>query len=162
MLTDALLQGTLQVAKAFDAGLEILLNNAISREDYLKLPENLRKKVAPPTVDDGINVTIYDPASLPQRIRVEGGVHETKLVEKVTPLYPAHLEKDSPEAGVVQLTIVVAKDGTVIDVKPLAGPEALMDAAMDAVRRYRYKPTLLNGVPVEVQTTVDVSFTPDR
>jgi protein TonB len=104
----------------------------------------------------------YDPASLPQRIRIDGSEQESMLVEKVMPVYPRQTEEEARETGVVQLAVVVGKDGTVIDVKPVAGPELLIDSAMDAVRRWTYRPTLLNGFPVEVQTDVEVSFTPNR
>jgi protein TonB len=137
---------------------------ALSREAFLKLqiPENFGNRIIPSACDDAVNVTVYDPASLPQRIRIEGSVQDSRLVEKVAPVYPSQCEEDAYEAGAVQLSVVVGKDGTVKDVRPLAGPELLMDAAIDAVRWWRYRPTLLNGLPVEVQTTVDVSFTRNR
>jgi Gram-negative bacterial TonB protein C-terminal len=161
MLSDELLQRTLQVAKAFEERLEILVNQVLPREAYLKLPQEIRNRVRPPASDDAVNVTIYDPASLPQRIRVEPRVQDSMLVEKVMPA-PRQPEEDTPATGAVQLAVVVGKDGTVMDVKPLAGPELLLDPATDAVKRWRYRPTLLNGLPVEVQTTVEVTFTPNR
>lgn len=162
LLSDELLHRAVQVAKAFDGRLEILVNRALPREAYFKLPEKIRNRVKPPASDDGVNVTIYDPAFLPQRIKVDGSVQESMLVEKVMPVYPRQAEEDVGEAGVLQLAVVVGKDGTVIDVKPLAGPEKLIDPAMHAVRQWTYRPTLLNGLPVEVQTSVEVSFTPSH
>lgn len=163
-LSEELLQRTLEVAKAFDERLQIRVDEALSREAFLKLkiPESFRNKIIPSTCDDGVNVTIYNPASLPQRIRIEGSVQDSRLVEKVVPIYPPLSEEDAHETGVVQLSVVVGKDGRVIDVHPLAGPALLMDSAIDAVRLWRYRPTLLNGIPVEVQTAVEVSFTPNR
>ncbi|HWB86968.1 MAG TPA: energy transducer TonB [Bryobacteraceae bacterium] len=158
LLSDELLQRALQVAKAFEAGLEILVNPDFPREVYLKLLDNIRSRIRLPVCDDGVTITIYDPASLPQRIRIDGSIQESMLVEKVMPVYPRQTDADASE-GVVQLAVVVGKDGTVIDVKPIAGPEFLIDSAIHAVRRWTYRPTLLNGFPVEVQTTVELTFT---
>jgi protein TonB len=54
--------------------------------------------------------------------------------------------------------VVIAKDGTVANIEVAAGPPLLAQAAIDAVRQWVYRPTLLNGVPVEVATTVEVNF----
>ncbi len=156
MLSDELLQRTLQAAKEFNARMEILVSQGLRREDFAKLPPEIQRKVKPPACDDGVNVTLYDPASLPQRIRVEGSTQESKLIENIAPADP----RRSGEAGVVTLSLVVGKDGTVVSVNPVTGPELLIDPAVDAVRQWKYQPTLLNGLPVEVLTTVEVSFPP--
>ncbi len=57
------------------------------------------------------------------------------------------------------MQVVLGKDGTVQDVKALSGHPLLVKAALDAVRNWVYEPTLLNGEPVEVKTTIDVNFT---
>jgi hypothetical protein len=103
-----------------------------------------------------VNLIILDRAAPPQRIRVDASQHETKLIEKSTP--GAHAVEGAPASGVVKLAVVIGKDGAVIDVDPLAGPERLVSPAADAVRRWKYQPTLLNGRPVEIETTVDVAF----
>ncbi len=139
LLSSELLQRTEEVAKAYDGRLEIALAPILSPDALLELPREF-----------GVSVTIYDPALVPRRIRVEGHVQDTMSVEKVMPARHG--------AGVVQLAVVIAKDGTVMEVQPLTGPESLLDSAIDAVRRWRYRPTLLNGVPVEVQTTVEMDF----
>jgi hypothetical protein len=160
VLSDELLQSAQQVATALNGRLEFRIDRVLPREAYLKLPPEIRRKVTPPAIDGGVNVTIYDPTSVwPQRIGIESAVQETMLLEKVTPV---HLPQTAHDAAVVQLAVVVAKDGTVIEVKPLGGPESLIEAAMEAVRHWRYRPTLLNGMPVEVQTSVEVTFTPNR
>ena len=82
------------------------------------------------------------------------------LIEKTTPA--AHVGKCEPASAVVKLAIVIGKDGTVIDIDPLAGPEPLVSLAVDAVRRWKYKPATLNGHPIEVATAVDVAFPPDK
>jgi protein TonB len=89
------------------------------------------------------------------RIRLE--CVQDMLIEKVMPV---QTRNDSPVAAVVQLVIVIGKDGCVIEADPVAGPAFLNAAAVDAVRRWRYRPIRLNGFPVEVKTTVHVSFQP--
>ena len=62
-------------------------------------------------------------------------------------------------SGTVVLHAIIAKDGTIQELQYVSGPPLLMKAAMDAVKEWRYKPTMLNGDPVEVDTTIDVVFT---
>lgn len=98
------------------------------------------------------------PKEAPKRIRVGGQVQTAKLVNKVTPVYPP-LAKQARIQGTVRLQAVIAKDGSVVELQVLSGHPLLVQAALDAVRQWRYHPTLLNGDPVEVVTTVDVIFT---
>lgn len=98
------------------------------------------------------------PKEGPKRIRVGGQVQTAKLVNKVTPLYPP-LAKQARIQGTVRLQAVIAKDGSIVELQVLSGHPLLQQAALDAVRQWRYHPTLLNGEPVEVVTTVDVIFT---
>ncbi len=79
-------------------------------------------------------------------------------MRKVAPVYPpvaiaGHVQ------GVVKFTAVIAKDGTIRDLKQMAGPSILGKAATEAVTKWAYQPTLLNGQPVEVVTEIDVNFT---
>jgi TonB family protein len=100
-----------------------------------------------------------NPAEMPQRISIDGNVQQAKLARQVDPVYPA-AAKQAGISGVVRLGVVIGKDGTVgpnIRVEKSAG-RLLDEAAMDAVKRWVYRPTLLNGVPVEVATTVEVNF----
>jgi len=94
----------------------------------------------------------------PQRIRVGGQVEAAKLIYKPTPQYPP-LAKMARIQGTVRLEAVIAKDGTIQDLKVLSGHPLLVKAALDAVKQWRYQPTLLNGQPVEVVTEIDVNFT---
>jgi protein TonB len=64
--------------------------------------------------------------------------------------------------GTVQLEAIIGKDGTVQNLVVTGGPELLRQAAVEAVKRWHYRPTLLNGEPVEVITTVSVDFRLDR
>jgi len=93
-----------------------------------------------------------------QRIKVGGNVQAAMVMHKVQPIYP-QLAKSARVSGVVHLAAVIAKDGTIQELHSLGGPALLIQAAMDAVKQWVYKPTLLNGEPVEVQTTIDVNFT---
>jgi TonB family protein len=94
----------------------------------------------------------------PARIRVGGMVESAKLIYKLSPVYPPEAEQ-ARVRGVVKLDVVIGRDGTVQDVKLLSGDSSLAEAAIAAVRQWRYKPTTLNGDPVEVATEVDVNFT---
>jgi protein TonB len=79
------------------------------------------------------------------------------LVQKVDPQYPAQA-REARIQGRVVLSVVVGKDGAVQDVKLVSGHPLLAPAAMNAVRQWHYKPYLLNGDAVEVQTPVTVDF----
>jgi protein TonB len=60
---------------------------------------------------------------------------------------------------VVRLAVLIAKNGTIQEIHSLDGPALLIQAAMDAVKQWVYKPTFLNGEPVAVESTIDVNFT---
>jgi len=98
------------------------------------------------------------PAPKPMRLRVGGKVALANLVHQVSPVYPQSA-KDQHIQGTVLLHAVVALDGTIQTLEFASGPPELMDSAMDAVKQWRYKPTLLNGLPVEVDTTISVVYT---
>jgi protein TonB len=80
------------------------------------------------------------------------------LVRKVAPIYPPEA-KAARLQGTVRLAVVIGTDGSVFEVHLMNGDPVLGEAAITAVRQWAYKPTLLNGEPVAVETTVDVSFT---
>jgi TonB family protein len=91
-------------------------------------------------------------------VKVKGNVINGTLIHKVLPKYP----KDAKKAGVsgtVVVKAIVRKDGSMRDVEYVSGPEQLADAAVKAVQKWRYTPTLFNGEPVEVETTISVVFT---
>ena len=98
------------------------------------------------------------PKASPSRIRVGGNVAAAKLIRQVTPIYPT-IAKTAHISGTVILHAIIAKDGTIQELTYVSGPPLLMRNAMDAVRQWRYNPTLLNGEPVEVDTTISVVFT---
>jgi len=89
---------------------------------------------------------------------VGGQVESAKLIFQPKPDYP-QLAKMARIQGVVRLEAIISKDGTIQDLKLVSGHPLLAKAALDAVKQWRYQPTLLNGEPVEVVTEVDVNFT---
>jgi protein TonB len=93
-----------------------------------------------------------------QRIKVGGNVQAAMVLKKIQPVYP-QLAKSARVSGVVHLAAIIAKDGTIQELHSLGGPALLIQAAMDAVKQWVYRPTLLNGEPVQVETTIDVNFT---
>jgi len=97
------------------------------------------------------------PKPLQSRIRQGGAVQAALLVNKVQPVYPP-LARQTRASGTVRLHAIIAKDGSVQQLEVLSGHPLLVQAALDAVRQWRYRPTLLNGEPVEVDTTIDVIF----
>ena len=93
----------------------------------------------------------------PAPLRVGGNVQAVNLVNKVTPVYPP-LAKQAQIQGTVRFNATIGTDGTVKNLDVVAGHPLLVEAAQEAVRQWVYKPTLLNGQPVEVQTQIDVNF----
>jgi protein TonB len=90
-------------------------------------------------------------------LRVGGNVQAAKIINRPTPVYPP-LARQTRISGTVRLHAIIGKDGTVQQLEVLSGHPLLQQAAMDAVRQWRYQPTLLNGEPVDVDTTIDVIF----
>jgi len=98
-------------------------------------------------------------AAAPQRIRVGGSVQAAKMVFMPKPQYPEHLQAQGVE-GTVLLEGIISVEGTMLSLRSLNSmvhPE-LVKAATDAVQRWRYQPTLLNGKPVEIITTITVNY----
>ena len=96
----------------------------------------------------------------PQRIRVGGNVQAANLIRKVTPIYPVGAKLDGVE-GTVIMKAVISKEGTILSleqVNKMVDPR-LAEVAIDAVKQWQYKPTLLNGQPIEVITEIEVNFT---
>ena len=91
------------------------------------------------------------------RVAMNETNHVPKLLKRVQPIYPL-LARDDKAQGVVRLQAVIARDGSIKDLKVISGHPDLLQAALEAVRQWKYEPTLLNGKPVEVETTVDVIF----
>ncbi len=80
-----------------------------------------------------------------------------KLIVRVQPIYPV-LAQQTRTQGDVVLHAIIDKDGRVSELQVISGHPLLVKSAMDAVSQWRYQPTLLNGQPVEVDTTITVTF----
>ena len=98
------------------------------------------------------------PRPAPRRIRVGGMVQAARLISQTRPQYPEALQKQGIEGAVI-LRAVIGTSGQILSLSPFNDADAaLTKAAMDAVRQWKYTPTLLNGEPVEVVTTITVAF----
>lgn len=100
------------------------------------------------------------PAVIP-RLQVGGQVQAGKLIYGPKPLYPPLALRTRTE-GTVQLTAVIGRDGTVQNLSVVSGHPLFVQAALEAVRQWRYAPTLLNGDPVEVVSPITVTFSLNR
>jgi len=90
-------------------------------------------------------------------VRYSEGVQQARMTRRVEPIYPqlavmAHME------GTVRLHAIIARDGTVSELELLEGSPIFAKAALEAVWQWRYRPTMLNGEPVEVETYITVVF----
>jgi periplasmic protein TonB len=94
---------------------------------------------------------------VPPPIRVGGAVMEGKRLDQTVPVYPPEAIKEGV-MGTVFLEATISTEGRVVNVHVVSGPPLLIQAALDCIAQFRYEPTLLNGVPVDVQTTVNVVF----
>jgi protein TonB len=88
---------------------------------------------------------------------ISSGVAQGLLIHKVVPDYPP-VPRAAHIGGIVVLQATISKSGTIENLHVASGPELLRQAALDAVKQWRYRPYLLNGEPVEVETTVNVEF----
>lgn len=93
-----------------------------------------------------------------EKARVSQGVMDGLLIGRVIPEYPP-IAREMGVDGTVILQASISKTGTIENLRVVSGPELLQRAAIDAVSHWRYRPYLLNGEPVEVETTVNVRFT---
>src|SRR5581483_11311063 len=92
-----------------------------------------------------------------QTLSISQGVSQGLLYKKVAPTYPPSALRMRIE-GVVELMATISKEGNITQVKTLSGDRQLAKAASDAVKQWKYKPYLLNGEPVEIQTQITVNF----
>jgi TonB family protein len=139
------------------------------RADLADSPEQYRSETA--TADDwvqkalaakraqaGNQVEIPPPTPQVQRIRVGGVIQEANLVRKVDPVYPP-LALQARIQGTVRFTAIISREGRVLNVQLVSGHPLLVESARNVVGQWEYRPTLLNGSPVEVVTQIDVNFT---
>ncbi len=95
--------------------------------------------------------------STPQRIRVDGNVQHANLVRQIAPVC-SPLATQARIGGKVKFSVVVEKAGGLRDIQVISGHPLLIAAALDAVKQWEYRPTLLNGEPVEVVTSVELNM----
>jgi periplasmic protein TonB len=105
----------------------------------------------------GVGAAPPPPRPTQTRIRQGGAVQAAMLVNRVQPQYPP-LARQTRISGTVRLHAIISKDGSVQQLEVVSGHPLLVQAALDAVRQWKYRPTTLNGEPVEVDTTIDVIF----
>jgi protein TonB len=94
----------------------------------------------------------------PQRVRVSQGVMQSVLVKRVNPEYPSEARKGRIQ-GTVVMHAIISKAGDIATLDLVSGDPMLTPAAIDAVKQWKYKPYLLNGKAVEVDTQIAVNFT---
>jgi protein TonB len=98
------------------------------------------------------------PQPAPGTLKISQGVSQGLLIKKVAPVYPPQALLTHKQ-GAVQLLATISKDGDISGIKLLSGETILAHAAMDAVKQWKYKPYLLDGQPMEIQTQITVNFT---
>lgn len=97
------------------------------------------------------------PAAPAATQHVSSGVMQGMLINRVVPTYPA-VAQTIRASGTVVLQATISRTGTIENLRVVSGPALLRQAALDAVKQWRYKPYMLNGQPVEVETAVSVEF----
>jgi protein TonB len=97
------------------------------------------------------------PSDGEKQIQVGGGVHASKLRTAPPPVYPP-LALQARIQGIVRFKVQIDKNGRVKRMQLVSGHPLLVESAKDALARYEYEPTLLNGEPVQVVTVADVNF----
>lgn len=109
------------------------------------------------SIMSGISAGPVVKAAVVKKMAVSSGVMQGNLLTKTTPTYPA-IAKAARISGTVVLQATISKSGSIENLHVVSGPPMLQQSAMDAVRTWKYKPYLLNGDPVEVETQVNVVF----
>lgn len=109
------------------------------------------------------SATVLEKAPEPvnKRMRIASQVAEANLIHDVPPQYPPEAGRARIE-GTVVLLAVIGKDGSVVDVRVKSGLPLLAQAAIDAVKQWRYRPYLMNGEPIEVDSQITIDFTLSR
>jgi protein TonB len=110
--------------------------------------------------DSGAHVTVAR-GTEPHTVRVSSSVVEGLLIQKTLPVYPP-LARATHTQGTVVLQATISQNGAIENLRVATGPPMLLQAALDAVSTWRYRPYLLNGQPIAVETTVNVVFRLDQ
>ena len=116
------------------------------------------KGMLPPEPPPPAKPVVVTPAPPRRPIRVSAGVEAARRINFVLPVYPP-MARAVRIQGTVELIGVIAKDGSIESLRVVSGHPLLVQAALDAVRQWRYRPTMLSGEPVEVIAPITVTFT---
>jgi protein TonB len=133
------------------------VSHVIGRDD---LPNDPSLDPGIPLGGTGQNPAIFTSAPQPQieRGRIQlSSMDPAKLVQQVKPVYPM-IARTAGISGPVKLQAIIGRDGSIQNLQIISGHPMLTRAAVDAVRQWRYKPTILGGEPVEIETTITVNF----
>ena len=128
---------------------------ASTREGGIIGSIGLLSVLAPPPKQAVVRVEI---AKRTAPIAVGGNVMEAKILKRVMPIYP-QLARNARISGKVHLLSIIAKDGSIQKLEVIDGHPLLLRAAFEAVKQWIYRPTLLNGEPVDVVAPIEVNFT---
>jgi TonB family protein len=131
-------------------------DQAGAAEDKAKAEELKANAPAGPPPVDGRQMSLPS-AQASGAQRIGSNVMAANLIHKVAPEYPS-LARQARIQGTVRFAAMIGKDGSIESLNLISGHPLLVDAAKTAVQQWQYKPTLLNGEPVRVATTVDVNF----
>lgn len=157
-------EGVLHMPSAIPRRVAILHDEEMSggepgAPDFVGVPGGTGPGVPASVLSDVVRVPPVMPKVIaPPKMRVSSGVAQGLLIHQVKPAYPT-LAVQARVQGTVVLQAMIAKDGTVQDLRVVSGHPLLVQAALEAVKLWRYKPYLLNGQPVEVDTQINVNFT---
>lgn len=108
-------------------------------------------------VDKGLKVKVFIPA----KVSLASSVSAALLVQKTMPIYPT-IARSANVFGTVVLDATISKAGIIESLRVVTGPGMLRQAALDAVKSWRYKPYMINGEAVQVETTINIAFTPTK
>jgi TonB family protein len=133
---------------------------SIFRVFDMKAESNMEREFSMPTAGtEGAPDVVTGNGEQESKIRIGGEVAQSNRIRKVQPVYPVSAKRAGVQ-GTVELEVVISKDGVPAELRVVSSPsDDLSNSALEAVRHWRYRPTLLNGNPVEIVTTVIVNYT---
>jgi len=152
-------------ASFYRVGVQQVLHTGLDRLDdagYFTLVEGAYRRLdcrALGLGPDSLAPPLPHPINGP--LRVGGNVQAAKIIKRVQPEYPEEA-RSTHISGTVRLHVIIGKDGRMKSLEVVSGHPMLQQAALNAVRQWQYQQTLLNGEPVEIDTTIDVIFSLNR
>lgn len=128
-----------------------------------QLPDEQSKTSSTPTDGPVVTGKVVESGELPNTLttkplHVGAGMTQGLVIHKVQPVYPPGARRARVQGSVV-LQAIISKEGTIENLRVLSGDSMLVDAAIEAVRQWRYRPYVVNGEPVKVDTQIVVNFT---